>query len=230
MKNMNYQFRTLLTALFMVISSMVVFAQFVPVQMTYTHGAWVTEPGWEIIHVPSGTVVNCQNSGSNFLANGYTVTLNLTAGETYRVMAWDSFGDGWNGCALTFNQSGITLFNGGLASGGGFNNFCPGPSSNGVNIGEFTPLVPSDCAIICPGDITVDNDPGTCEANVTVPMPTLDACMTGTVITNDFNGTSNASGIYPIGTTEVEFTAQEPQAIPKKCTMTVTVNILNPLN
>lgn len=100
-------------------------------------------------------------------------------------------------------------------------------NTNSVTNGQcisFAPPAPSDCAITCPQNIVVNNDPGTCEANVSVPVPTLSECLPSTTVLNDFNNSSNASGIYPIGTTEVEWTAQEPQSAPLTCTMTVTVN------
>jgi len=41
--------------------------------------------------------------------------------------------------------------------------------------------------------------------------------------TNSFNGTSNASGQYPLGTTTVVWTAQDITGVPVTCSMTVTV-------
>jgi hypothetical protein len=43
-------------------------------------------------------------------------------------------------------------------------------------------------------------------------------------ITNDFNGTSNASGTYPVGTTTVTWTVSDPSGNTGTCTTTVTVN------
>ncbi len=42
-------------------------------------------------------------------------------------------------------------------------------------------------------------------------------------LTNDFNGTSNASGVYPIGTTTVTWTVTDPGGNMTSCTMDVTV-------
>ncbi len=218
---MIYQFRTLLTALFMVATTIVMFSQTYPVSMTYTWGSWYGEPGWEIVQVSNGAVVNCEAAGGTYPANGSVQNLNLAAGQ-YQVRGFDSYGDGWNGCTLKFVEYGLTLFDGGLVSGG-ITNTCPGPSAGYVIVGTFTVLAPSACAITCPPNITVNNDPGVCTANVTVPAPVLSQCTNATVV-NNFNNTNNASGVYPIGTTSVKWTAQEPNGFPQTCTMTVTVN------
>ena len=61
------------------------------------------------------------------------------------------------------------------------------------------------CGLTCPDDIEVENDEGECGAFVNVPSPDADADCIGDV-TNDFNGTGDASDFYPVGTTEVTFT------------------------
>ncbi|MEZ4908261.1 MAG: HYR domain-containing protein [Saprospiraceae bacterium] len=99
-------------------------------------------------------------------------------------------------------------------------------NTNSVSDGQciaFLPPEASPCAVTCPANITVDNDPGSCDAYVTVPAPTLSECASDAVVTNDFNGTEDASGTYPIGETEVEFTIQETNSAPVTCTFTVNV-------
>jgi hypothetical protein len=79
-------------------------------------------------------------------------------------------------------------------------------------------------SITCPDDITTDNDPGVCEAAVTVPAPTTgDNCGVASV-TNDFNDTADASGTYPVGTTTVTWTVTDTHGNTSQCTMDVTVN------
>jgi hypothetical protein len=75
----------------------------------------------------------------------------------------------------------------------------------------------------CPANISVGTDNGVCTANVTVPAPTTaDNCSVASVI-NNFNGTSNASGVYPIGTTTVVWTVTDGSGNTATCSMTVTV-------
>ena len=77
--------------------------------------------------------------------------------------------------------------------------------------------------IECPGNITVSADAGVCGANVTIPQPVAaDNCDINN-FTNDFNGTSNASGYYEVGTTTVTWTVTDIHGNVATCTMTVTV-------
>ena len=63
-----------------------------------------------------------------------------------------------------------------------------------------------------------------CEAFVTVPSPTVwDNCEVQS-ITNDFNGTADASGDYQVGTTAVEWTVTDASGNSTSCTMEITVN------
>ena len=81
-------------------------------------------------------------------------------------------------------------------------------------------------ALACTSDITVDNDPGVCGANVTIPGPTiLDNCPSNLgVLTNDYTGTDDASAYYPEGTTAVTWTYTDPGGNAIQCTFNVTVN------
>ncbi|MCY1721142.1 HYR domain-containing protein [Prolixibacteraceae bacterium Z1-6] len=79
--------------------------------------------------------------------------------------------------------------------------------------------------INCPGDVTQTADPGECQANVTGLIATLagDNCNDGT-ITNDYNsGGANASGVYPVGTTAVLFTATDAAGNTDTCSVKVTI-------
>ncbi|MDD2527938.1 MAG: HYR domain-containing protein, partial [Lentimicrobiaceae bacterium] len=77
--------------------------------------------------------------------------------------------------------------------------------------------------IICPENITVNTDAGVCEALVNVPQPEVsDNC--GVVsITNNFNGKTDASGVYPVGTTTIEWLVADANGLTSTCSMTVTV-------
>ena len=81
-----------------------------------------------------------------------------------------------------------------------------------------------DPVITCPEDVIVTNDPGLCGAEVSIPQPEAsDNCGIATII-NDFNGTGNASGFYPVGTTVITWTVTDNYGNTAECTMTVTVN------
>lgn len=65
-------------------------------------------------------------------------------------------------------------------------------------------------SLTIPGDITVSADPGTCNAEVTLPEVFATDCSRGVTIVNTFNnGGPDASGLYPVGTTVVTFMATD---------------------
>jgi hypothetical protein len=77
--------------------------------------------------------------------------------------------------------------------------------------------------LTCPDDISQTADAGVCEASVTVPAPTVsDNCGVAS-LTNDYNGTADASDVYPVGTTVVEWTAVDACGNTSTCTMTIEV-------
>ncbi|MFM1930993.1 MAG: hypothetical protein RL226_296, partial [Bacteroidota bacterium] len=78
--------------------------------------------------------------------------------------------------------------------------------------------------IACTADIVVSNDLGACQANITIPaLNVTDNCGIAS-ITNDFNGTADASGIYPVGTTTVTWTVEDTAGNISTCSFDVTVN------
>jgi len=101
------------------------------------------------------------------------------------------------------------------------------------NISTCTTIVRIDDleapTITCPANITIDTDPLLCtpdnnSAFVSVPVPTIfaDNCGVATVV-NSFNSTGNASGIYPVGVTEVTWIVTDVNGRQGFCTMTITV-------
>jgi proline racemase len=77
--------------------------------------------------------------------------------------------------------------------------------------------------IACAANQTQTADAGVCTAAVTVVSPTTsDNCGIASVV-NDFNGTSDASGTYPIGTTTVIWTVTDNGGNTATCTQTITV-------
>jgi len=72
--------------------------------------------------------------------------------------------------------------------------------------------------------VNVNNDPGECTARVDIETPeAFDPCGETYTITNDFNGTSNASDEYPVGTTVVTWTIIDASGNEVTCQITVIV-------
>jgi gliding motility-associated-like protein len=97
--------------------------------------------------------------------------------------------------------------------------------NNNVTTCTFTVTVIDDEApeLTCPANITVSNDANACNAAVTVPAPNVsDECGIASIV-NDYNGTANASGTYPVGTTTVEYTVTDVHGNVSTCTFTVIV-------
>jgi len=80
-----------------------------------------------------------------------------------------------------------------------------------------------DPMLVCPADMTVSNDIGSCDAAVTVPGATVsDNCAINTLL-NDYNNTSDASDTYVVGTTVIEFSAEDVSGNVSTCMMSITV-------
>ena len=79
--------------------------------------------------------------------------------------------------------------------------------------------------VVSSGAITVDAEPGSCTAFVTVPPPvTMDNCSVVSLI-NDFNGTSEASGIYPMDTSLLLWTVTDGSGNIATTTQAITVSV-----
>ncbi len=92
-------------------------------------------------------------------------------------------------------------------------------ASQTINVQDITAP-----AIICPSSISVQTDPGLNTATVTLGQPVVSDDCGAVSFTNDFNNTTNASGIYPLGLTVVTWTATDACGNTASCQMTVTVN------
>lgn len=76
--------------------------------------------------------------------------------------------------------------------------------------------------LTCPTPIMVNNDPGLCEASVSVLALLTDNC--GATVQNDYNANGlDASDIYPVGTTTVNFEATDGGGNTADCSVDVTV-------
>ncbi len=76
--------------------------------------------------------------------------------------------------------------------------------------------------IFCQGAVSSETDSGSCEATISMPTPIADDCGTIT-ITNDYTGTDDASGVYPLGATSVVWTVTDNDGNMTTCETTVTV-------
>ncbi len=75
----------------------------------------------------------------------------------------------------------------------------------------------------CPPSASLNNDLGTCGAIATYPMPTAsDTCGTVTITQTDTTGLTSGD-VFPIGTTTIEFTADDGNGNTAICSFTVTV-------
>jgi gliding motility-associated-like protein len=92
-------------------------------------------------------------------------------------------------------------------------------ASQTINVQDVTAPV-----LTCPSNISVGNDVGTCTANVIVPIPSVIENCSSYILTNSFNQTANASGLYPSGTTNIIWTATDECGNISTCSMIVTVN------
>ncbi|MEO6038062.1 MAG: HYR domain-containing protein, partial [Saprospiraceae bacterium] len=81
-------------------------------------------------------------------------------------------------------------------------------------------------AITCAAHVQVNNDPGQCQAAVTIPGPAVaDNCSTlsANTLINNINLSNDASGTYPVGTATVLWTATDASGNTATCAQTVTV-------
>ena len=79
--------------------------------------------------------------------------------------------------------------------------------------------------LTCPANVVANAPLGTCNAMLSIAPPVVSGA---TTVTNTFNGTANASGIYPLGVTNVTFNASNLSGANSSCTFTVTVKDVNP--
>lgn len=83
--------------------------------------------------------------------------------------------------------------------------------------------------VTCPGDVTVETDPGLCTATVSNLIAiTEDNCLVDTIYNSRTGDGADASGVYSVGETVVTFTVADEEGNSSECSFTVTVedNIL----
>ncbi|TVR84269.1 MAG: HYR domain-containing protein, partial [Saprospirales bacterium] len=80
----------------------------------------------------------------------------------------------------------------------------------------------------CPENIVQENDPGECSAMVDIPLPDAEDNCGVVFIENNFNGLPDASDTYPVGSTLVQFTAEDAAGNTGICSFTVSVQDVEP--
>ncbi len=96
-------------------------------------------------------------------------------------------------------------------------------NNSDVTIATFTIVDTTPPTIECPYDIVENAAAGTDSTAVTVELPTVGDECGGVTYTNDYTGTQNASGDYPLGVTTVTYTVTDDCGKTNTCSFTVTV-------
>ncbi|MCK9613651.1 MAG: HYR domain-containing protein [Bacteroidales bacterium] len=78
-------------------------------------------------------------------------------------------------------------------------------------------------SITCPSDVNQTADSGLCEASVTIGPPTVDDNCGVDYYMNNYNGTADASDIYPVDTTYVTWTVFDIHGNTNTCIQTVII-------
>ena len=77
---------------------------------------------------------------------------------------------------------------------------------------------------MCTADIAMNAETDTCGITITVPIPLfMDNCNGTIILTNDYTGTDDASGFYPVGMTTVIWTITDGNSLTDTCSFTVTI-------
>ena len=116
--------------------------------------------------------------------------------------------------------------------------FCYTAGTTGVNgcgdvfngdfaIDQFTvwTCIPP-CMITCSDEVSVSNDLGQCEATIdgaTIGVATFEGGCVGPDAINDYTGTADAGGVYPLGTTTITWTINGVAGEVVTCTQDITV-------
>ena len=175
-----------------------------------------TESGFD------GATVEISSDGSNWSALG-------TVGDDTN---WfdSTFGNtsGWSGSSGSFFTASRDLGSSGtvilrVRFSSDVSTVSEGVAIDNIRILDASTLV----GITCPANIVADTDPGEGTATVSVPAPTITNGSGSEVITNSFNNTADASGVYPVGETVVTWFVTDNNYT-ASCTMKVTVNDVLP--
>jgi gliding motility-associated-like protein len=136
------------------------------------------------------------------------------------------FNDNCPGSTVSNNYNGLTTLAGAVFSKGTTTVIWTVTDASG-NAGTcsftLTVIDPELPTITCPADIEQLVDPGYCQAYVNVPVPQIADNCPGSYAVNNYTGTSNASAIYPSGTTIVTWTVFDEAGNSSTCQHSVRI-------
>jgi len=182
------------------------------------------EPHYDYIHIiiNPGATANAGPDGQTCQGVGFALS-SATAGN-YQSVSWTSSGTGIFSNPISLNPT-YTPSPADVASGNVILTLtASGTASCPAQLDSMVLTITQNPMLICPPDITVMVDLASCTAQITDTLTNLSAntaCVAS--ITNSFNGTDDASGTYPAGTTIVTWTITFADGSASTCQQLVTV-------
>ena len=183
---------------------------------------------------PPNISVGCANVTDVITGGGCSMVTGTIQPPTLSDNCW-----GTSSLTLTYSMTGATLGSGvgsvaGLSFNAGITSVTYTVSDPDGNSASCTfsvtiiPFNPPQFSVGCPPSPAPVSVTGTnCNAFVNIPIPDIDdPCSVLYTLTNSFNGTNDASGIYAIGYTTVTWTITPTVGAVVTCTQIVTVNDL----
>lgn len=177
------------------------------------------------------TVEDNENPAITCVANQTVDTDFNTCDYTHIGTSWDALAsDNCSITSTTYELTGVTTGTGTTLDGVTFNfgtttvTWTTTDGSGNTTVCSFTVTVEDNQApqIVCPNDIVIDTEPGTCEATVFfAPASAFDSC-DGFLATTQTAGPPSGSS-FPIGETTISFSATDSNGNTATCSFTITV-------
>jgi len=128
------------------------------IQLEVTPSAFAGEMSWNVIDTAASTTVASVSTGT-YSTNGPALSHDVCVkvGTTYKMEAWDSYGDGWNGGVYEITQCGGVL----VADNGGLSPSTL-PNSGGSSLEAFEYFTIEECDDYDLGIISMDSINSSC--------------------------------------------------------------------